>query len=283
MTSLLRYGILTDEIDEDMAKALPLVKKLGLGYVGLRRLWGENVVDLLPEQEGALRALLAQYALSVSHVASPVFKCALDPKRPPQTSGDRFGSVEAPLSAHFEWLKRCLALAKRFNASGVRIFSFWREDDPTRHFEAIVEHLQEAGRIAQDYGIFLLLENEPSCNAGSIEEVAELVSAVNLASVGVLWDPGNDCYAGLPVRPQQAGHLVGRCAHVHLKDVRTDPEGRRTIVPLGQGEVPWAAILQALKSSGYQGHFSLEPHLSQGIEGVEESVGGLQTLLSGGK
>lgn len=274
-------GILSDEIALDVAQAMEWIAGMGLGYVELRSLWGTNVVDWSAEQIDRVQGLIVRHALKVSGIASPVFKCALDPGHPPAVQGDRFGTEEASIASHFRWLEKALALAKRFEATRVRIFSFWREAAPQDHFPEVVAHLREAGRLAEAYGIPLVLENEPACNGGSADEVFELVTAVDSPMVGMLWDPGNDYYGGFRVDPDQAQYLLGKAAHVHLKDA-VDHGGVRTIVPLGQGGVDWRSILAALDGSGYRGHLILEPHVANGILGVEASVAGLKTLLAAG-
>jgi L-ribulose-5-phosphate 3-epimerase len=273
-------GILTDEVSDDFATAVAWAAEHGLGYVEIRSLWGSNVIALTEDQIRVVEELLARYSLRVSGIASPVFKCALDAAHPPQVRGDLFGSDEADLAQHEVWLTRALALASRLKAPYVRIFSFWREPKPTDVFSQIVAHLQQACTKAEAAGVAMVLENEPTCNGGSVEEVWQLVDAVNSPWLGVLWDPGNDAYAGVPVHPQQAEWLRRQLFHMHLKDVRVEPDGTRVIVPLGRGEVPWSQIFSALHAVGYQGIYTLEPHVGDRPWGLESSAAGLQALIA---
>ena len=81
--------------------------------------------------------------LFISAIASPVFKCALSPERPLQ-SGDTFGQQEEDVAAHFTKLERALDIASLLGTSRIRIFSFWREENPQREWEMIISHLREA-------------------------------------------------------------------------------------------------------------------------------------------
>lgn len=270
-----RYGIISDEVSPDVEAAAAWALEHGLGAVEIRSLWGVNAVDLTGEQIGRVQAILDRFGLVAAGIASPVFKCALNPDRPPAGTGDRFGATEAPVTAHYEWLKRALDLAATLKAPHVRIFSFWREADPAQHRDEILDHLRQAGELAAGVGIPLLLENEPACNGGSYPEVADLVAGVGSPGLGVLWDPGNDAYAGWTLEAAPGPSLP---CHVHLKDVGVGPDGSRQIVPLGQGHVPWAAILAALDAQGYTGRFVLEPHVS-GPDAIAESVRGLWRLV----
>ena len=49
--------------------------------------------------------------------------------------------------------------------------------------------------------------------------------------------------------------------YIHIKDAETLPEGKKRIVPAGQGEGHVAEILQELHTGGWEGFLSLEPHL----------------------
>ena len=278
LASFRRFGLLTDEVSEDLDEALAWIVGQGLGHVELRSLWGTNVVNVTASQAEHLIAVLERYRLPVSGIASPIFKCALDASHPPAITGDRFGSDEVPVAAHYPWLERTLRLADRLGASHVRIFSFWREAQPEEHQKAIVAHLNRACDMAQAFGMRLVLENEPTCNGGSAPEVAALVALVNRPELGMLWDPGNDAYGGFPVAADQAKLWGPRVFHVHLKDVKTHLDTTRSIVPLGQGGVPWAEILSTLDQAPYEGRFSLEPHV-RGLDQVEACVRGLSALL----
>jgi 3-dehydroshikimate dehydratase len=46
---------------------------------------------------------------------------------------------------------------------------------------------------------------------------------------------------------------------VHVKDVTAD--GR--LVPAGEGVAGWSGLMARLRAAGYEGFFTLEPHLAQ--------------------
>jgi len=46
--------------------------------------------------------------------------------------------------------------------------------------------------------------------------------------------------------------------YIHVKDALADG----TIVAAGEGEAHWPELLQRLRQDGYDGFFSLEPHLA---------------------
>lgn len=270
-----RLGILTDEVSANFDDALDWVAAQGLKHVEVRVIDGKNIVTLGDEQVRDVRRRVEARGLFISAIASPLFKCAMDPSRP-VASGDRFGQKEEDVEAHFAKLDRIIAIAKELGAPRIRIFSFWREREPERHQTDIVRHLKRAANVAARAGVLLLVENEPSCNGGFAAEVAQIVRGVDSPAVRGLWDPGNEAYGGREAFPAGYGHLKDVLAHVHLKDAYIGQDGKSRCVPLGSGTVPWIAHFRALAADGYDGLFTIETHFIP--EGGTQKTGSRMTL-----
>ncbi|RAP76854.1 sugar phosphate isomerase/epimerase [Paenibacillus montanisoli] len=278
-----RLGVITDEVSSDIVAALDFAAAKGLKHVEIRTVDGRNVLALSNEEADHIRAEAERRGLYVSCIASPVFKCALDASRQ-VAEGDRFNQEERSVHEHFSMLERAMELGERLGTNRIRIFSFWREGEPIVRFEAeIVRQLTRAARLAEARGMLLLLENEPSCNGGFAEEVARLVRAAASPALRVLWDPGNEQYGNRPCFPDGYAAVRGMLAHVHLKDVQPDAEGKPRAVPIGSGSVPYAKQFRALQDDGYTGLFTVETHFvpkgGTAMEGTAMSLDGLFALL----
>jgi len=270
-----RLGILTDEVSANFDEALDWCQREGLGHVEVRVINGVNTVELNDAQIAAVRQRVDARGLTISAIASPLYKCALDPARPVM-SGDRFGQAEESVEAHHKKLERVIAIAKILGAPRIRIFSFWREQAPEQHRAEIVMHLKRAAAVAERAGVTLLVENEPSCNGGFASEVGEIVRAIASPAVKALWDPGNEAYGGREAYPAGYNSLKDVLTHVHLKDAYYTAEGTSRCVPLGSGVVKWIAQFRALRDDGYPGLFTIETHFTP--EGAKKSVGSKMTL-----
>lgn len=278
-----RLSVLTDEVSSRFTEALDWAVRRGFRYVEVRMVDGVNVSNLSDaEAERAAREIRSR-GLEVSAIASPLFKCALDPSRP-VSSGDLFGSPEEDVAAHFEKLPRTMRIARALGTRKIRVFSFWREREPARHFDEIVRHLRRAAQAAEGEGMLLLQENETACNGGYAEEVAAIVRAVGSPAMRVLWDPGNETYGGRSAYPEGYAHVKGLLAHVHLKDAVPGPDGRPQCVPVGRGRTPWRDQILALERDGYRGIYTLEtryiPEGGTPMQGTEETLEGLRRILS---
>lgn len=274
--------MLTDEVSEHLEEALDWAKEQGLKHVELRVVDGANVAALSDGRAMDIRRQVEARGLFVSAVASPLFKCALDPGRR-VVAGDTFGQAEETVEGHFAKLHRVIHLTKLLGTTRIRIFSFWREEEPLTYREEIIRHLKEAARIAQRSSVQLLLENEPSCNGGFSEEVAAIIRAVDSPALRGLWDPGNEAYGGREAYPAGYNRIKELMSHIHLKDAYRSADGSPRCVPLGSGQVPVIAQLRALLEEGYEGLFTIETHFrpegGSRATGTRMSLDALRALL----
>lgn len=277
-----RLGVLTDEVSAHFEEALDWSAEQGLKHVEVRVINGTNVVELDDSQLLEVRRLVEERGLFISAVASPLFKCKLDPSRK-AAHGDTFGQREESLDAHLAKLDRTAEIAKLLGTSRIRIFSFWREENPSLYRDEIIRQLRKAAETAERHGVVLLLENEPACNGGFAEEVADLVRGTGSPALKGLWDPGNEAYGGREAYPSGYAVMKDVLAHIHLKDAYIREDGTARCVPLGSGVVPVIAQLKALLADGYDGLFTLETHfIPEGgtqMTGTRMTLDALRTLL----
>ena len=278
-----RLSVLTDEISENLEEALDWCVAREFKHVEIRMVDGANAANLTDEQAAAAAEKISKRGLSVSALASPIFKCALDPSRPVE-SGDLFGAEEEGVAAHFTKLDRAIPLARTFGTELIRVFSFWREKEPARYFDEIAAHLKRAAGVAEREGILLGLENETACNGGYAQEVADIVRRVDSPALKIMWDPGNEDYGAKTAWPEGYGHVKGLIAHVHLKDVVLEKDNTPRCVPIGSGRVRLREQIEALEKDGYRGLYTLEtrytPEGGTPMQGTQETLDGLKRILA---
>jgi sugar phosphate isomerase/epimerase len=243
----IKLSVITDEVSQDLSKVVKFAVEHGFDGVEVRTLWNLRPHDLV-EKSGEIRRELAGAGLSVSAIASPVFKCSLESDR--------------EVEDHLRILKRCIELAKALDTRIVRVFTFWRSGSLDERLEAVLERFAPAVDIAGDEGVILAVENEPSTHVNNGRRLRQFLEAVGKPSVvrGV-WDPGNDVWDPEGERPYPDGYsyVRGLFVHVHVKDGRRTEVGHE-FVPVGEGEVGWLEQVRALVRDGYSGYLSLETH-----------------------
>ncbi|WP_168119048.1 sugar phosphate isomerase/epimerase family protein [Paenibacillus sp. HB172176] len=278
-----RIGVISDEVSSNFIEALDWIVAEGLKFVELRVVNGTNIAAVSDEELCFVKQEVEKRKLQVTAIASPLFKCALDRSRPVST-GDVFGQVEETPRQHQLKLPRLFKIAKALGTRNIRIFSFWREREPSKYEAEIIRYLTEAAVMAQKENIMLLIENEDSCNGGSAREVANYVNKVNSPALRALWDPGNEVFSHNSPYPEGYHEVKDLLHHVHIKDAVTDSQtGKVMAVPVGQGVVPFAQQIKQLEANGYQGQYVIETHyIPEGgtqMQGTAMSLRGLRQAL----
>jgi sugar phosphate isomerase/epimerase len=234
-----------DEISPDFTEQCELARDLGLRYAELRSAWKVNILDLEPDQLATMKETLAAYELQVSSIGSPIGKVFIDEDFAP----------------HLDRMRHAADVAHLFGAPYVRIFSFFQRPgaDPDGHRAEVIDRMRALTRVAEDAGLVLLHENEKDIYGDIPRRCLDIVRSVDSPHLRLAWDPANFVQVG--VRPYSDGYALLRpyVAYVQIKDAHA-ADG--SVVPAGQGDGEVGRTISALRDDGFDGFFSLEPHLS---------------------
>ena len=255
-----KLGVITDEIAEDFDKALEFIAGYALAYCEVRELWQKNVMKLSQEELERARQLIERHHLKVSEIASPIFKYHL-PEMPSlhPNMPDTFRAADLTDKDTENLLQRVFKLAPFFGTSKVRVFSYWRVEEPEKAYPLVRERLAKAAALAAQHNITLLLENENDCNVGTGKELGRMLRDINSPGLRGMWDPCNAAYLGEIPYPDGYRQVRGLFRHMHIKDVKKDPaSGELQYVPVGEGMIDFRGQLKALLDDGYDGTMSLE-------------------------
>ena len=217
-------------------------------------------MNLSPAELGRARHLIERHRLKVSEIASPIFKYHL-PGMPSQhpNMNDTFVAADLTDKDTEDLLRRVFKLARFFGTSKVRVFSYWRVEEPEKAYPYVRERLAKAATLAAQDNITLLLENEHDCNVGTGEELGRMVRDINLPYLRGMWDPCNAARLGEVPYPDGYRQVRGLFPHMHIKDIRRNPaSGELQYVPVGEGMIDFRAQFAALRDDGYEGTMSLE-------------------------
>jgi sugar phosphate isomerase/epimerase len=278
-----KLGIITDELSEDFAQALDFISAYALPFCELRELWNKNIMNLSQEELTRAQQIIQQHGLRVSDIASPLFKYNLPEMPAREEKRDTFRANFTDQDTE-DLLRRAFTLARFFGTKQVRIFSYWRVDEPARAYPHVRDRLARAAALAAKSGIVLALENEPACNIGTGKELGRLLRDINSPYLRGTWDPGNSVMLGEVPYPDGYREVRGLFSHMHFKDVKKDPQtGKLSWAPVGAGVIDYRGQLAALRQDNYQGTMALETHYLRAdgnkLESTRESLQGLLKLL----
>ena len=234
-----------DEIDPDLRVQCETLNGLGIGYLEFRSAWGTNVLDLDDERLEAARRVLAAHHLAVSSVGSPIGKIA----------------ITADFEPHLVRFERALHVARVLGAPYIRLFSFFmpKGQEPARYRDEVLARMAALATAAKGHDVVLLHENEKNIYGDNPQRCQDIVESVGSSQLRLLWDPANFVQCG--VRPFTDGYAGLRpyLDYLHVKDAVMDTGG---VVPAGEGDGELSATLAALQADGFDGFFSMEPHLA---------------------
>jgi sugar phosphate isomerase/epimerase len=238
-----------DEISPDFTDQCQVASGLGLRYVELRSAWDINILDLKPEQRTVMKDTLADHGLEVSSIGSPIGMIFID----------------EPFPAHLERMRHAAEVAQFFDAPYIRIFSFFLRPgaDPVDHRDEVIERMRALARVAEDADVILLHENEKEIYGDVPSRCLDIVRSVGSPHLRLAWDPANFVQVG--VRPYTDGYAMLR-PHVEYIQIKDAVAADGSVVTAGNGDGEVARTLRAMRHDGFDGFFSLEPHLSLGFE-----------------
>jgi len=201
-----------------------------------------------------------------------------------------FASPDAAVrQAGLSSVRAGLEMANALKTRSVRIFA--GNVAPGIDFAAarewVVEGLRAAAELAAEFEVQLVLENHGQL-AGRSEQVEALLADVGSKYLTCAFDTGNFLLVGDHPVPalERLGKVIG---HVHVKDFALSnsdegllsTDGRRyRFVPLGEGVVPLAEIVERLSQLGYDGTLSIEFEGEPDLAGIAQGLDFLRPLVT---
>ena len=235
-----------DEASPDFAEQMALLNSLGVRHLEFRSAWRTNILDLDEQQLADAEAMLAAAGVTVSSIGSPIGKI----------------KISRDLEPHLDRVRRAARLANRFGARYVRVFSFFidQDDDPDRHRDEVIRRMAAIARIAEEHDVVALHENEKHIFGDIPRRCVDIVEAVGSPHLRLIMDPAN--FVQCDVHPFTDAYASMR-PHLEYMHVKDADFGADVVLPAGEGQGQVREVVRALAADGFDGFFSLEPHLGQ--------------------
>ena len=249
-----------DEIDPDLQTQCDVLTELGIRYVEFRSAWDINVLNLDDGQIDEVVRILTRNNLSVSAIGSPIGKI----------------NIEDDFTAHLTRMDRALTVARKLNAPYIRVFSFFLRPDqpPAVHRDEVIRRMRVLADMAHTAGVVLLHENEKQIFGDVPDRVLDIVESVDLPSLKLAWDAANFVQVGVTPFIEAYPILRPHTAYIQIKDAVM---ATGDVVPAGEGDGQLRDTIRALATDGFDGFFSMEPHLGSahhlgGFSGPENFI-----------
>jgi len=241
-----------DEIAQELDVQIEAVSRLGIQYIEMRGVDGNNLIYHPDAKVKEIKQKLENAGIKLSALGSPLGKIG----------------IEDPFEPHFEEFKRACEIAHRMDTKNIRMFSFYIPEGKEKEYKGKV--FDRLGRFADYAGrndIVLLHENEKGIYGAKAPECLEIMKKLGSDHFRAIFDFANFVQCGQDTL-EAYDLLKDYVDYIHVKDARKE---NGTVVPVGYGDGNVEAILKKLFASGFDGFLSLEPHLFdfKGFEGLE--------------
>ncbi len=262
-----------DEAAKGITGQIAATRELGWAHIESRTVDGKNIHDLSDEAFDRVADELDAAGVRVNCFGSAIANWGK--------------SILEPLDASLAEARRAIPRMRRLGTKLIRIMSFavLKDRDPEDQMEAErFRRLRELLALFHDAEITPVHEN--CMNYGGMGWKYTLRLVENVPGLKLVFDTGNPVftpdYTKPEPRPRQSAwefysQVRAHIAYVHIKDGLWDAAAQLctyTFPGEGQGDV--RRIVADLLRNGYDGGFSIEPHLAvvfhEGHGGTQESA-----------
>jgi len=247
-----------DEISADLSEQIELLNTLGIKHLEFRSAWGTKVLDLTQEQLETAKSMLDAAGITLSSVGSDIGKIHIT---------DLFED-------HLKRAAHAVEVAKFFGTPYIRMFSFFipEGDDPAQYRDEVLARTRELVKLAEAGGVTMLHENEKEIYGDLPDRVVDLVTEMDSPNYRAIFDPANYVQCGIKPVDEAYPKVRAYTDYIHCKDASASVvvNGLNKVLPCGEGDGQVRELVSALKADGFDGFFSIEPHL-----GDFDAFGGL--------
>jgi sugar phosphate isomerase/epimerase len=258
----MRLSGFADEAADGIDGQIRVTKALGWSCIEARSIDGVNIHDLPEPAFDEVRRKLEAAGVRVNCFGSTIANWSK--------------SVDEDFDASLAAVERAIRRMQVLGVDKVRVMSYKILTDdagralPDQRKDERFRRLREICRRFTDAGITPVHENCFNYGGMSWEHSLEMLDAV--PGLKLVFDTGNPAltadfrkpfpYPNQDVRESYA-RLRAHIAHVHIKDGVRDPAtGKETYFFPDEGDCSVAAIVLDLLATGYDGDFSIEPHMA---------------------
>lgn len=244
------FSGISDEAGQPIAMQIKAHKELGWNHLELRMVDGTNITQLADDVFDAVCDAVGKADMKVSCFGSAIANWARPITCDPQID--------------ISDLKRSIPRMQKLGTPFIRVMSYPNDatspvEEATWRKEAIAR-MKVLAKIAEDGGITLAHENCSGWGGLSAENSNILLGEVNSPALKVVYDTGN------PVSYKQDAwdyyqKVYAHIVYVHIKDANI-VDGEAVYCYCGEGEGRVRETIADLLAKGYDGGFSIEPHLA---------------------
>ncbi len=259
-----------DEASRNFDEQLSVTRELGWRHIEARYIYdNRNLAHITEAEFDHIAEALDNAQISINCFGSNIANWSRAPR------------VEADFEASKQELRAALPRMAKLGIKLVRGMSFkLTGDEPfdSPELEKIIfSKVRELVRICADHGVIYGHENCMNYGGQSYIHTLRLLEAIDSPAFTLIFDTGNPVFTFNRIGPEPYSyqsawdfyrHVKPFVSYVHIKDavMKPDPEHPELLKPhyvfAGDGDGAVKKIVADLLQSGYDGGFSIEPHVA---------------------
>ena len=258
----------TDEAGADLATQLRATKELGWKFFETRKINDKTLSSMSDAEFDTLCAALDESGIKINCYGSEIANW----KKHPRKEEDFQASIDELTAAIPRMQKLGIKLVR-----GMSFVAVTDEQPDSPELEQIIfKKVRRLVEICADNGIVYGHENCRNYGGLSHRHTLKLLENVNHDNLKLIYDTGNPCTTyrriGEPPYALQSSwefyrNVREHIVYVHIKDFTAIPNAdmspvtrQRAFAGDGTGDI--RAIVRDLRETGYDGGFSIEPHIA---------------------
>jgi len=262
MVDASRITGIADEGSATIAGQIDLHRMFGWNTIELRTVEGTNVCEMDDDSFNTVAEAIEEAEFRTVAFGSAIANWSR--------------SVTDEFERDVRDLKRAAPRMHRLGTRFLRIMSYTSGGLPEEEWSRIaLLRVQELTRVASGEGIVLVHENCDGWASAVPGNLVRLLEEIPDPALQIVFDPGN------PVAHGQDPKIVWdffhaareRIIHFHIKDCYRNPDGKVVHCYPGEGQCEVLPLVQETERSGYQGFYSIEPHMTVQIHKAMDGNG----------
>ncbi len=173
-------------------------------------------------------------------------------------------SITTDFDVDIQELKMALPRMQRLGTLYIRCMSWPNAAEPwadERWRDEAVRRMKILAAMAKDGGVIIIHENCDGWAGESAANTLELLELVDSPALKLVYDTGNPVVHGQDA-VAYLKEVIDYVVHVHIKDGRKNPDGKVQFTYPGDGTCQVEKCVRTLVAHGYDGGYSIEPHLA---------------------
>ncbi len=267
------YTGFADEASAELDHQIKATQELGWQYIETRTLFGKNLGTITDEEFDQVCAALENSGVKFNCYGSGIANWSCAPRS------------DEDFEASMQELRTAIPRMKKLGTDMVRGMSFKvapdEQPDSPEIAQIIFAKLNKLVKECEENGILYLHENCMNYGGMSYEHTLKMLDNVKSDNFKLVYDTGNPVFThdrrgAEPYAMQSSWTFYSNVKdfihYVHIKDGVFNNKTEKAIFTFpGEGDGDVKAIVKDLLKNGYDGGFSMEPHMGAVFHEGDES------------